>query len=259
MLALGSSGGCVTTLQQDLNHVNGANLNVDGRYGALTRQAVINVQRTYGLERDGTVGEKTAQTLSNLTRYSLAFPQSAPANYPPSFDPAKAGAWAKVNAQSYVSQFKPDPCTDFVSRALAVAGMAQDDAWWDPDDSVQRYMHYPNLSGPWINVTKAAEYWVGQGWAREIPLDLRNPASAVMARPGDLIYFQWDGSTHMAMVTGMSGTTALKSEQNGGATPPFSTDGQWHLSYSRGQVPVIDVSAYKGVQAKLLHWNEQPQ
>ncbi|WP_405974850.1 amidase domain-containing protein [Streptomyces sp. NBC_00988] len=258
-LSSGSTGGCVTRLQQDLDRLNGANLAADGKFGPKTRQAVIDFQRNYGLTRDGAVGEKTAQTLSNLAGHGLPFGQPSPANYPPTFDPAKAGTWARDNAQSYKSSYTKDPCTEFASRALAVGGMPQNDAWWDPADPVNRYMNPTGTSGPWVNVEKAAQYWVGRGWAREIPLDAANPNAAVMARPGDLLFFKWGGSdkTHMAMVTGVNGAVALKSEQNGGATPPFSRDGQWNLSYSHGQKPVAQV--YKGIQATLLHWNEQPQ
>ncbi|MDX3242914.1 hypothetical protein [Streptomyces sp. ME18-1-4] len=55
----------------------------------------------------------------------------------------------------------------------------------------------------------------------------------------------------------MNGAVALKSQQNGGAKPPFSSDGQWNLSYSHSQRPVSEV--YKDIQVTLLHWNEQPQ
>ncbi|MGY4928360.1 peptidoglycan-binding domain-containing protein [Streptomyces sp. 900105755] len=44
----------MTRLQGDLNRVAGAGLQVDGIFGARTRQAVIDFQRTYGLTRDGT-------------------------------------------------------------------------------------------------------------------------------------------------------------------------------------------------------------
>ncbi|WP_405521524.1 peptidoglycan-binding protein [Streptomyces canus] len=256
-LAAGATGGCVTHLQQDLNRAAGAGLQADGIFGAKTRQAVIGFQRAYGLTRDGAVGVKTAQTLANRSARDLPLGQPAPANYPPTFDPARAGAWARDNAQSYRSFVKKDPCTEFASRALAVAGMPQDDSWWDPP--INWYMGRSGTSVPWVNVDKAAQYWVGHGWAREIPLDPDNAASAVMARPGDLLYFKWGGSdkTHMAMVTGTNGAIALKSEQNGGATPPFSSDGQWNLSYSHGRKPVTQV--YQNIRVTLLHWNEQAQ
>ena len=257
-LASGATGGCVTRLQQDLNHAAGASLQVDGIFGAKTRQAVVGFQRTYGLTRDGVVGAKTAQTLADVSARQLPFGQPAPANYPPAFDPAKAGTWARDNAQPYRSFVKKDPCTEFASRALAAAGMPQDQSWWDPADPVNKYMG-SGLSAPWVNVDKAAQYWVGRGWAREIPLDPDNVASAAMARSGDLLYLKWGGSkqTHMAVVTGMNGAVALKSEQNGGATPPFSSNGQWNLSYSHGQKPLTQV--YNNLRVTLLHWNEQPQ
>ena len=42
-----------------------------------------------------------------------------------------------------------------------------------------------------------------------IPLNLSNPASALMARPGDLIYLVWgNGGTHMTIATGFAGTSS---------------------------------------------------
>ncbi|MEU6777032.1 peptidoglycan-binding protein [Streptomyces sp. NPDC046759] len=259
-LAQGSSGSCVVALQQDLNQIDGAGLAADGQFGPLTRQAVTDFQRKYGLQRDSIVGSKTAQTLSDARRDTVPIPEPVPANYPPSFDPSKAARWAIDNAGVYQSPYKKEPCTDFTSHALAAGGMPHNVDWYDEHDlrdAVSLYINGNATSGPWANVTKSAEYWVQQGWAREIPLDLNNPTSASMARPGDLIYIRWDGGTHMVMVTGMDGATALKSDQNGGATPPYTSNLPWYLSHSHGDQPLTRV--YPNVHATLLHWNEQAQ
>ena len=49
----------VKWVQATLNYLNGANLEVDGAYGALTRGAVAKFQQQWGLSADGVVGPET--------------------------------------------------------------------------------------------------------------------------------------------------------------------------------------------------------
>ncbi|MER5887211.1 peptidoglycan-binding protein [Streptomyces sp. NPDC001941] len=58
----GSSGYRVTGLQHLLN-AHGAKLDVDGQFGAGTRTAVVNFQKSKGLDADGIVGPNTWQAL----------------------------------------------------------------------------------------------------------------------------------------------------------------------------------------------------
>jgi hypothetical protein len=106
----GSTGACVQRLQQDLG-----GLTVDRDFGPLTLQATENFQRLYGLTPDGRVGPKTAMTLQNIERIKL--PEPTPANYPPSFNPSVAAAWAVANP-TVPEKHPKDPCTEFVSKAL---------------------------------------------------------------------------------------------------------------------------------------------
>src|SRR5262249_435979 len=75
-LTQGSSGPQVVELQQDLNQ-NGAALDEDGRFGPLTRKAVLAFQQANGLAADGIVGPHTWAALDA----SIVAP--APSNPPP--------------------------------------------------------------------------------------------------------------------------------------------------------------------------------
>jgi peptidoglycan hydrolase-like protein with peptidoglycan-binding domain len=215
-LSLGYHGGCVNELQSELNQTENAGLTADGTFGQATRQALVNFQRQYGLQADGMSGQKTAMTLANLI--VLGVPSMpAPQNYPPAFNPAVAASWAAASAATAAGFFDTnDPCTEFTSRALNAGGLPPDPAWYPPTDGVDRYINSGNLSLAWDNANAFTNYAVGNGWARMIPLDLSNPASALMARPGDLIYLVWgNGGTHMTIATGFAGNQLLVSEKTG--------------------------------------------
>lgn len=62
-LQMGSTGDDVRRLQSKLNEVHNAGLVVDGRFGALTRSAVVRFQRANGLADDGIVGPITQRAL----------------------------------------------------------------------------------------------------------------------------------------------------------------------------------------------------
>lgn len=62
-LRKGSKGGYVSTLQTALNS-NGADLNVDGKFGWRTKRAVVNYQAENGLQVDGVVGPETRGALN---------------------------------------------------------------------------------------------------------------------------------------------------------------------------------------------------
>lgn len=64
-LRLGSIGAAVKDLQSRLNHFD-FNLVIDGSFGPLTRNAVIQFQRNNGLEVDGIVGPGTWAALKKM-------------------------------------------------------------------------------------------------------------------------------------------------------------------------------------------------
>ena len=254
-LGPGYHGGCVDQLQSELNEVENANLAVDGSFGAGTRQALVNFQRQYGLAADGVSGQKTAMTLANLI--ALGEPgMPAPANYPPTFNPAVAANWALANAATAGGFINSnDPCTEFTSRALNAGGLPDDPTWYSPTDGVDRYINSGDLSLAWDNATAFTSYVVGNGWAREIPLDLGNPASALMARPGDLIYYTWgNGGTHLVIATGFAGDDLLMSEKTGDSSVTYGSNVAWNLAHAENDEPILQ--AHPGARAYLLHWNE---
>ena len=64
MLGINSKGNNVKSIQTKLNRTMSCNLDVDGDFGPLTQQCVINFQKKYKLEQDGVVGPKTCKKLN---------------------------------------------------------------------------------------------------------------------------------------------------------------------------------------------------
>ena len=254
ILHIGYHGGCVAQLQTDLNLVQGSHLDADGTFGSLTQQALVVFERQYGLQTDGMSGLKVAMTLSNVLAFG-APSMPAPANYPPTFNPANVADWALANAATDNNGYPSDPCTEFTSRALHAAGMPSDAAWYPRTDAVDLYVNSGKLSKAWDNANSFTDYAVGNGWARMIPLDLNNPSSALMARPGDLIYYTGlsHGNVHMAIATGFTGDVLLMSEKTGDKVP-YGAGVQWNLAHAHNNVPISQY--YPGSKAYLLHWNE---
>lgn len=56
---VGTTGGCVQEIQRLLNEEIAAGLAVDGIFGPLTRQAVVDFQTSQGISADGVVGPQT--------------------------------------------------------------------------------------------------------------------------------------------------------------------------------------------------------
>src|SRR3989344_8311842 len=63
-LAVGSTGSCVTFLQQSLNTLISAGLSVDGIFGSATQSAVKTYQSQKGITADGVVGAQTWSAIS---------------------------------------------------------------------------------------------------------------------------------------------------------------------------------------------------
>jgi peptidoglycan hydrolase-like protein with peptidoglycan-binding domain len=67
----GSTGLCVKELQRELNSQHLApNLNIDGKFGPLTRRAVRRFQRKHHISADGIVGQSTGRELSKLSTHA---------------------------------------------------------------------------------------------------------------------------------------------------------------------------------------------
>ena len=63
ILKRGSKGEEVTALQTELNAL-GCTVDVDGHFGPATEQAVMHLQRAFGLDADGIVGKVTRAKIS---------------------------------------------------------------------------------------------------------------------------------------------------------------------------------------------------
>ena len=262
VLAQGSQGPCVKMLQQYLRYWS--NLNADGIFGSLTLQATVNYQRLYGLVPDGVVGSKTATALRDVDGlHPLSIsppPTGTPANYPSSLNLQKAADWAVQNPASK-PQHSGDPCTEFVSKALEHGGLPHTHSWYPDSDSRILYIYNQGHSSlKWDNATALKDYLVFEkGWTSMIPLNLYEPTSALMAQPGDLIYYQWDGTddtghTHMTIVTGMNNDVPLMTEQTGDAHYPNVVNETWNVSYTHGGKSLSELAPL--AQAYLLHWRE---
>ncbi|MFF2615146.1 MULTISPECIES: peptidoglycan-binding protein [unclassified Kitasatospora] len=64
-LAKGSSGSAVGCLQQGLDYVDSAGLQVDNDFGGLTYNAVVHYQSGHSLSPDGVVGPATGGSIKN--------------------------------------------------------------------------------------------------------------------------------------------------------------------------------------------------
>jgi hypothetical protein len=181
-------------------------------------------------------------------------------NYPTSFDPIRAASWAVANAASD-ADVSPDPCTEFVSRALSAAGLPDDSQWYS---GVRIYDgETDQVSDAWINATVFKELMQSRGWLHVIPLNLADDQSAgqsisadgAIANPGDLIYYEWNGvesnqHVHLAMITGFNGRVALVTQQSGNGL--YGVNKQWNWSYINKESLIQKYGSQ--ARAFLLHW-----
>jgi Putative peptidoglycan binding domain len=88
-LRVGSTGPAITTLQTNLNQL-GAHLSVDGRFGPLTKSAVIAFQASHNCVPDGIVGPETQAALVAALAGSASAPTSPSPPPPPPSPPSPA-------------------------------------------------------------------------------------------------------------------------------------------------------------------------
>ena len=65
-IRVGNTGDVVVQIQNQLNHVGGYKLAVDGIFGGGTKNAVVDFQRKKGLTADGVVGSNTWLSLIHI-------------------------------------------------------------------------------------------------------------------------------------------------------------------------------------------------
>jgi peptidoglycan hydrolase-like protein with peptidoglycan-binding domain len=180
----------------------------------------------------------TTPTAPPATAPAVSPPTPVNHNYPASFNPQAAATWAVSNALVPLpvpgSLKKPfsdatEPCTTFVSWALAKGGMPEEADWfpyWDSPSTQHSLFLYMSSSTPapaWYAANDFVSRFTGLGWATErqiypgsIPADIS---------VGDVIYYQWDGtpsSTHLAMVTSIVDGQIKVTDQGGHILYPSS-------------------------------------
>ncbi|BAS29417.1 peptidoglycan-binding protein [Limnochorda pilosa] len=148
VLALGARGQAVRTLQEDLARLGFDPGPMDGRYGLLTRQAVRECQRRYGLFPDGAAGPDLFHLLRepavrlggqhvvlgvvdpalpfSLERWARAYPFASAVVRPTRFDPLQpgqprgAGAWAEELEQAGAGEAGVPPWAWRITRGPAL-------------------------------------------------------------------------------------------------------------------------------------------
>ncbi|MBE6877727.1 MAG: peptidoglycan-binding protein [Ruminococcaceae bacterium] len=136
-LRVGSSGSNVTTMQQYLNGLGvvytGINrLSTDGKYGAMTRDAVRRFQKQFSLNADGVIGQNTWNAILAVYLSVAAYrPLDVTTSYPGVLSAGSSGDHVRF-IQSYLNTVKrqynfnwPTLTVDGrfgANTALAVAG-----------------------------------------------------------------------------------------------------------------------------------------
>jgi peptidoglycan hydrolase-like protein with peptidoglycan-binding domain len=194
-LSIGSRGGAVSALQQQLAAAGFDPGGVDGDFGPMTRAAVLRFQSANGLDVDGVVGPQTWGALggSSFTRGPGPVRGPAPANG--DFrERILALAQGEVGTREatgnndgdvtkYPNAFgrgQESYCADFASWVLTNAGGSLNDPWC------------PSIKNRLINTGN----WKGR----------TDP------QPGDLVLFDWDGDNvadHVGLVKSVNGNGTI--------------------------------------------------
>jgi hypothetical protein len=103
VLGKGDEGPFVEDLQDDLNReLEGSDLTVDGDFGALTEDAVMDYQRSRGLDVDGIVGEQTWAALDSH------MPPYVPPGTPPPLSDEQMDAISAIAINSRIANYNWD-------------------------------------------------------------------------------------------------------------------------------------------------------
>jgi hypothetical protein len=168
--------------------------------------------------------------------------------YPASFIPSAAATWAVNNAlnpirvpANYKQLFngEREPCTTFVSWALAKGGMPEAADWfpfWDDpftQHSVWLYMSSNNPVPAWYAANNFRARFIASGWTTERLIYPGSTPAAISI--GDVIYYQWDGTSnhpHVAVVTRIENGTIKVTDQGGAKLYPESVNRNIYFGHS---------------------------
>ena len=278
------TGGCVAQLQTDLNIIQGNHLVVDGTFGPVgsqTYKAVTALQGAHGLPQDGMVGLATKKALEAAVSVPTPVPEplpptQAPAppapvsppapvrhDYPASFNPQAAGSWAVSNAMAplrvpaQIFGGDKEPCTAFVSWALARGGMPEEADWfpyWDSPSNQHSVFLYMSSNKPvpaWYAANNFVSRFTGLGWATEIQIYPGSTLTTISV--GDVIYYQWDGTPnhpHLAMVTSIVNGQIKVTDQGGPTLYPSSTNRLMLTDHAGGDL----TKSNPHLKVFVIHW-----
>lgn len=211
-LSIGSRGGAVSALQQQLAAAGFDPGGVDGDFGPATRAAVLRFQSANGLDVDGVVGPQTWGALGG----SSFTPGSGPVRGPA---PANGDLRSRILALAqgevgtleatgnndgdvtkYPNSFgrgQESYCADFASWVITNAGGSLNDPWC------------PSIKNQLINTGN----WKGRS----------DP------QPGDLVLFDWDHDNvadHVGLVKSVNGNGTLTTIE-GNTGGPGGQEGVW--------------------------------
>ncbi|MDQ1038416.1 peptidoglycan hydrolase-like protein with peptidoglycan-binding domain [Streptomyces sp. V3I8] len=207
-IAQGQRSGCVTELQSLLNH-HGADLAVDGDFGALTDSAVRDFQAEKGLSVDGHAGPNTKAAL-----YGAVTPPSSP---PP------GGGYSKILdvAEAEVGTAEGSARANSYGSAVGLSLSTSNYAWCATFTS-------------WVaKQTGASSYRNSyvSGWVKQARAGNYHLSVTTSPQPGDIVAYDWDGGSdftggneHIGIVRTISGTSFTAVEGNTG-NPNGSNDG----------------------------------
>ncbi len=155
------TGGCVAQLQTELDDYGGANLTVDGAFGAATKKAVIAFQQSHGIPVDGIAGVQTKAALDVASGNAVPTP-TLRGSAPSSAGPATTAS-SDVKIVRYIHSFSiPDCVASFVasgvpggvrtcsiidatSNPTPSAGIAATDASWTAFQDSKEYRSIVHL------------------------------------------------------------------------------------------------------------------
>ncbi|MFI1412154.1 peptidoglycan-binding protein [Streptomyces sp. NPDC020707] len=204
----GQRSGCVTELQSLLNH-HGADLAVDGDFGALTDSAVRDFQAEKGLSVDGHVGPNTKAAL-----YGAVTPPSSP---------APGGGYAKILdvAEAEVGTVEGSARANSYGSSVGLSLSTSNYAWcatfvsWVAKQTGASSYRNSYVSG-WVKQARAGNYHL---------------SVTTSPQPGDIVAFDWDGGSdftggneHIGIVRTVSGSSFTTVEGNTG-NPNGDNDG----------------------------------
>jgi peptidoglycan hydrolase-like protein with peptidoglycan-binding domain len=211
----------------------------------------------------------TTPTAPPATAPAVSPPTPVKHNYPASFNPQAAATWAVSNAlvplpvpENWKQLFTGDkePCTTFVSWALAKGGMPEEADWfpyWDSPSTQHSVFLYMSSNTPvpaWYAANDFVSRFTGLGWATERQIYPGSTPAGISV--GDVIYYQWDGTPnhpHLAMVTSIVDGQIKVTDQGGPTLYPSSRNRLMLIGHDGDDLTKPTI-AHPHLKVFVIHW-----